>query len=263
MSIEGADFAYGRPGGAALVAAGKKFVCRYCPYPGDGGKGLTVAEIDDYHAHGIAICFVFETTAGRPLGGRTNGLQDAALALAGAQSIGWPDTRPIYFAMDEDINSTQYPLIDAYLTACAEVLGPRRVGIYGEFEVIEHCHAAGTAAYFWQAAAWSYHHVSDWLNIYQYMNSGEAPPINGASVDLDRAEGPDYGQWPLEATMEEELRLLNEAIVKRFNLIELASGDYNRMLKAWDACVSAGVIHVQPSPPDTWPPVVAVKPPTP
>ena len=42
--IEGVDYSSGRPGGAALAAAGKRFAIRYVPY-GGYAKGLTKPEL--------------------------------------------------------------------------------------------------------------------------------------------------------------------------------------------------------------------------
>jgi hypothetical protein len=100
MTIEGVDFSYDRPGGAALAAAGKHFVVRYIT--GAGGKALTAAEISDYHAHGISIALVFESTRGRVLGGRPAGIADATQAVAACTALHIPSSTRIYFAVDFD-----------------------------------------------------------------------------------------------------------------------------------------------------------------
>ena len=67
--IFGVDYSFGRPGAAALKAAGVKFVVRYVPYLGDGGKGLKRPEAEELHGAGIPVALVYESTAGRALAG--------------------------------------------------------------------------------------------------------------------------------------------------------------------------------------------------
>lgn len=192
---QGIDYSWARPGGAAIKAAGMTFAFRYVPYQGDGGKGLTTDEVADLQANGIAIGLVFESTAGRPQGGRTNGLGDGVVARQGARSIGWPETLPIYFAVDYDSND--FAPIDEYLKGCAESLGALRVGVYGSFAVIEHCHTTGSAAWFWQTYAWSYGQKSQWRHVYQYDNG---QTLNGGAVDYNEIYG-EAGLWKVEEEM--------------------------------------------------------------
>jgi Domain of unknown function (DUF1906) len=190
MTTEGVDFSDSRPGGAALVAAGKTFVVRYVPY-GGYQKGLTAAEIADYQAHGLAIALVWESTANRALSGKTAGVSDARTAQAAAAALGFPDTTAIYFAVDFDVSDAQLPAIDAYLAGASMILGAVRVGVYGGRRVVAHCKAAGIR-WLWQTFAWSYGTVVAGIHLYQYHNG---QTINGASLDLDRAMQADYGQW--------------------------------------------------------------------
>ena len=55
MSIEGVDYSFGRPGGAALAKAGKVFAARYLEYSHspNAGKFLTSDEVVDLHGHGM------------------------------------------------------------------------------------------------------------------------------------------------------------------------------------------------------------------
>jgi len=191
LVIEGVDFSDSRPGGAALAAAGKAFVVRYIPY-GGLTKGLTAAEVADYHAHGIAICLVWELTANRALAGSPAGATDATTSKNAAAVLGFPATTPIYFAVDFDATAGQQLSIDAYLRGAASVLGAARVGVYGGLHVIQRCQASKTAAWFWQTYAWSGGVVAPGIHLLQYLNSQH---INGASVDFCRAYQPNYGGW--------------------------------------------------------------------
>lgn len=189
MTLEGVDFSYARPGGAALVAAGKTFVVRYIR-PGDG-RTLTAAEVKDYRAHGLGICLVFESTAVRALDGAAGGKTDAEVAAKQAQVLGFPADIPIYFAVDFNVTSKQWPTIDAYLGGAAAAIGLARVGVYGHARLMAHCATAGTARWFWQTYAWSKKVVYPG-HLYQYHN-GQA--INGGAVDFCRSLKADFGQW--------------------------------------------------------------------
>lgn len=190
--IEGVDYSFGRPGGAALAAAGKRFAVRYLPYPKDGGKGLTSAEVADLFAHGIEVGLVWERGSQAALGGRLRGITDAEAVLAALTSLGVPGTVAVYFAMDWDAQPGQYPAIDAYLRGAASVIGASLVGVYGGIRVIEHCFGVRSAAWFWQTYAWSGGKLSPRADLYQYHN-GQS--INGAAVDFDRSLVADWGQW--------------------------------------------------------------------
>ena len=203
MSGEGYDFSWGRPGGAAIVAAGRSFVVRYIR-PGDG-RSLTAAEVADYRDHGLAIALVFEADANRALDGRAAGRADAKVANDRALALGFPIEIPFYFAVDFDAQPSHYARIDDYLRGCADVIGTSRVGVYGHRDLMAHCAAEGTASLFWQTLAWSGGRVYSGNHLYQYQTgSTGAKPINGAAVDLNRAMKADYGQWdPQETDMAE------------------------------------------------------------
>lgn len=192
--MRGIDYSWARPGGKAIREAGFEFVMRYVPYPGDGGKGLTSDEIADLRANGLAIGLVFESTSGRMLEGEAAGVEDGNTVAQSVAAIGFPDILPIYFACDFDAVESQFVSLDAYLKGVASVLGQSRVGIYGSFAVIEHCHEVGSAMWLWQTYAWSGGHVSDWAHIFQNLNG---QTLNGGAVDYNAAAR-EFGQWKTE-----------------------------------------------------------------
>lgn len=187
---EGVDYSDSRPGGAVLYAAGKRFAVRYVPY-GGYSKGLTKAEALDLLANGIDIPLVFESTADRMRDGYGAGVYDAGLCVSALFELGAPSTLPIYFGADFDTTPLDYTQIDVYLQGAASVLGLNRVGIYGEFDVLDHCRSAGLAVYFWQTYAWSGGRIFAYNHIFQYLNGVF---INGCEVDLD-ASAVEFGQW--------------------------------------------------------------------
>lgn len=189
--MKGVDYSWSRPGGRAIKAAGFDFVMRYVPYVGDGRKGLTQDEAADLRANGLAIGMVFESVGERHLDGYAAGAADATLARDALAALGFPESTAIYFAVDFDAQPRQFAAIDDYQHGAADVLGAARVGVYGSYAVVAHCHAAETAAWYWQTYAWSRGQNFPARHVYQYSN-GEK--VNGADVDFNEANSLD-GLW--------------------------------------------------------------------
>ncbi|MFC0039791.1 DUF1906 domain-containing protein [Actinomadura rayongensis] len=191
MSVFGVDYAWGRPGVAALKKAGVDFVCRYFSHD-SSGKNLTRAEAEQLCEGGFWLVAVWESTASRALQGRDAGAADAKEAERQAAACGMPDDRPIYFAVDFDASSGQQKKINAYLDGAASVLGTDRVGIYAGYGPVKRAFDAGKIAYGWQTYAWSGGKWDGRAQIQQYSNDHV---INGVGLDYDRAVKADYGQW--------------------------------------------------------------------
>lgn len=190
----GLDYAAGRPGGAAIRAAGFDFVVRYLSEDGPPlpGKQLTPAEADDLRANGIGIVSNWETTATRMLDGYDAGIVDARAGLAQVLHCGGRPDRPIYFAADFDSTPQDQPAINAYLDGAATVLGAANVGIYGGFWSISRALDAGAAAWSWQTDAWSGTNVETRRNLHQTVRQ---VVVNGVLCDVNEAETIDFGQW--------------------------------------------------------------------
>ena len=191
MALFGVDYAWGRPGVSALRRAGVKFACRYLSHD-TTGKNLTRAEADDLSDAGIWVVVVWESTAKRPLAGRSAGVTDARDAAAQAAACGMPDDRPIYFAADWDASASQQDDLNAYLDGAASVIGRDRVGLYAGYGPTKRAFDAGKIAYGWQTYAWSGGRWDARAQLQQYSNDHT---INGVGVDYDRAVKSDYGQW--------------------------------------------------------------------
>ena len=209
--MKGVDYSWSRPGGAAIKAAGFDFVMRYLATSRLDGRRLEQEELVDLHSNGLGVGVVFETNENRPLGGYAAGQTDASVSKVALSVLSAPETMPVYFAVDFDAQPFHFPVIDEYLRGCASVLGQQRVGVYGSYAVVEHCHEAGSAAWFWQTYAWSSGQKSSWRHVYQYSN-GET--LNGASVDYNEAYGEFGGWFPEEEDMTpEEVNKLVETFV--------------------------------------------------
>lgn len=191
MTIEGVDYAWDRPSAAGLAAAGKRFAVRYGG-PGSVGKQLDAAERDQLLAAGLSIVANAEGTANGLLGGRTAGVAWARSANDHFRQLGMPADRPIYLSVDFDAGQDDWPAIDAALRGAADVLGAARVGVYGGYDTIAHCAAAGTARWLWQTYAWSGGRWHDRAQLRQYRNHVS---LAGGTVDLCQAMVDDYGQW--------------------------------------------------------------------
>lgn len=189
--LEGVDYSWGRPDPAALKAAGKHFAVRYVDYPGAGGKGLTLPEMQALNAAGLSVVLVFETTADRALEGWAAGNEDAARAKLEMNKLWLPFDMPCYFAVDFDAQDSQMPQIQAYFDGVEHILGADRVGVYGSKRVIDYF--APQFRYLWQTYAWSGGLLSDEATLYQYENG---VTLAGAEVDLNQAYMEDYGQYP-------------------------------------------------------------------
>jgi hypothetical protein len=191
MTIEGVDYSFSRPSAAALKAAGKRFAVRYGG-PGSAGKQLTSGELRDLRANGIDVVANAEGSAAG-FKGTSAGVSWAGAAQSYFAALGMPTNAPIYFSVDWDAGSADWGGIDAALRGAASVIGAARVGVYGSYDVVAHCHAAGTARWFWQTYAWSGGKTPpSYVHLYQYKNG---VTIGGADCDLTRALQPSYGQW--------------------------------------------------------------------
>lgn len=188
--MKGLDYSWGRPN-LDVVKKDYGFVARYLAAAG-GGKEISAPEAAQIRSHGLGLVLVYEQYAGRPREGRNAGIADAKTALAQAKSVGFPDDRPIYFAVDYDTTPGDQTAIDEYLRGVASVIGDSRVGVYGSFYVVERCAKNNTAKWFWQTYAWSGGQISSHAHFRQYLN-GQV--VGGAAVDLNESYKSDFGAW--------------------------------------------------------------------
>ncbi|MHB8107540.1 MAG: DUF1906 domain-containing protein [Candidatus Cryosericum sp.] len=192
---KGLDYSFGRPDLDTVKQLGYSFVARYLAADG-GNKLITRTEADQIRAHGLGLVLVYEQYAGRAKEGRVAGKADGQTALAQARSVGFPDTRPVYFAVDYEATEADQAAIDEYLSGTADSIGTGRVGVYGSYAVVERCFAHGSAQFFWQTSAWSAGQISTHAHILQYRNG---QTVGRASVDLDESKQADFGAWGIPA----------------------------------------------------------------
>ena len=174
----GVDYSFTHPNPAAIKGAGYDFVVRYL-WP-DPGKGLTAAERDALWAAGLGIRLVYEAGAQDALGGAPQGAADGHAANQLADALGVPGNFPIFYAVDFNEPSSDFPTTAAYLQAAA--LGGRPAGIYGSDAVVDAMVGGGIVAYGWQTEAWSGTTVSAHANLYQRVGVTR-PAIPGGGYD--------------------------------------------------------------------------------
>jgi Domain of unknown function (DUF1906) len=184
---EGVDYSYDRPDPAALVAAGKRFACRYLS--DNPSKNLTRAEADAGAAAGLWWVVVWEEHGG---GLTTPPAESAAESIRQAQALGIPAGRPIYAAIDWDAQPAEFDDIEIWLRGYAAALGPFVAGMYGSEQVCAAMLDRGVLSWAWQTYAWSGSALDPRAQLYQYSNNVQCA---GANVDLNRAFPDDYGQW--------------------------------------------------------------------
>lgn len=211
--VVGVDYSYARPGGAALAAGGYRFAIRYLA---EDGRGITDDEVRDLHAHGVAVVAVYEGRGSEPLNGYEQGVADGAYAHRKMAELGFPESRPCYFAVDFDVIGAQLGPIGSYFRGVAASMGVERVGVYGDTDAMGYLRQYGLARWFWQAMApaWSQYKAFDARHIYQYAGG----TVNGGAVDFNLAYAEDYGQWAGE---EQVTREEYDALMRRIEDIEL------------------------------------------
>lgn len=226
MSRFGVDYAWGRPGATALLAANVTFAARYLSHD-TSGKNLDAGEAASLSSHGLDLVTVWESTADRALSGRSGGVADARAAVDQLRAIGMPADMPIYFAADWDADSGDQVAINAYLDGTASVIGRGRVGLYGGFWPIKRAFDAGKITYGWQTYAWSGGNWDPRAQLQQYSNDHV---INGVGLDYDRAMKADFGQRRVGQTMaltDDDVAKIAKAVWQTDNLVPAAGVEWN------------------------------------
>ena len=188
---EGCDYSFDRPNISALWFAGKQFAGRYFGL-GTDDKLAHVAEIAALQAMGLSVFNLAEQWGNSALQGYQLGAHHAAIVRDDMAAKGVPGDRPVYFAVDFDVQSYQWSAVADYFNGVNFFLPLDRVGIYGGVHAMEWAARDGSARWFFQTAAWSYGRVFDGTHVYQYSNGHT---IGGGDVDLCRSLRDDFGQW--------------------------------------------------------------------
>jgi len=142
--------------------------------------------------------------------GYDGGVSDAQTALRWHGAAGGPDSAPIFFSVDEDIDADTWKNVAAkWFQGISSVLGVNRTGIYGSSRVCGWAIGDGvvgrstTAGHWWawQTKAWSHGERAPGAVLYQSVVVTPSDPgvvVNGISLDVDEVLAPDFGQWDLD-----------------------------------------------------------------
>lgn len=141
--------------------------------------------------------------------GYDGGVADAHTALRLHTAAGGPDSAPIFFSVDEDIDHDTWKNVAVqWFHGINSVLGAGRTGIYGHARacgwaiddgVIGHSTSAGHR-WAWQTIAWSHGEREPAAVLYQTAvntASNPGPLLGSAHVDVDDVLAADFGQWDL------------------------------------------------------------------
>ncbi|USH45029.1 lysin A, glycosyl hydrolase domain [Gordonia phage Camerico] len=174
------------------------------------GKPITQDWVDEMKRLGLEIisCWQFGKDATADWRrGFNGGVADARAANNRHLALGGPEDAPIYFAIDNDINSTQWrDFCVGYLRGVNSVIGVDRTGVYGHDECCDWAARDGVIGrsrtggkfYAWQTKAWSENDISAAACVFQRIvdtASNPGPKIGGRAVDVNDELTQDYGQW--------------------------------------------------------------------
>jgi len=185
------DYSAGFPGAHTIRDAGYTGAVRYIGFP-DRRKCATAGELADFTANRIGMALIYENTLTEWRGGYGAGQSAGERARGHARSIGFPDHRPIYLAIDQDVvTSGEFGvMLDHLRGAGTTVGGSGLLGVYGEADAIDRARDAGVARYFWQTAAWSRGRRTS-AHLFQHVGTVH---VGGIACDVNDVLADDWGQ---------------------------------------------------------------------
>jgi hypothetical protein len=142
--------------------------------------------------------------------GYDGGVADAQTALRLHAAAGGPDSAPIFFSIDEDIDLDTWKSVAVeWLRGINSVLGVDRTGVYGHSRVCAWAIGDGVIGrsttagrwWAWQTRAWSDGEREPRAVLYQAVVVSASEPgvsMGGTHVDVDEVLAPDFGQWDLD-----------------------------------------------------------------
>ncbi|QNJ90073.1 DUF1906 domain-containing protein [Mycolicibacterium fluoranthenivorans] len=200
---------------AAGYAGAVVFVSESRPGANFDFKPVTRPYADSLRAAGLHVVSNFQY--GKPgwpdpsdyTRGYDGGVADAQTALRLHVAAGGPDSAPIFFSVDEDIDAATWKSTALqWFHGINAVLGVARTGIYGHARACTWAIADGVIGYSstvghrwaWQTRAWSRGERVPAAVLYQsviFAGSDPGAVCYGTHVDEDQVLAPDFGQWDL------------------------------------------------------------------
>ena len=181
----------------ALRDAGYTGVARYLgKLTHNWAKGITLEEVSIILAAGLKLILIWE---GSPTQAAyfssEQGLQDPGDALKELAWLGLPDGGTVYFTVDYDAVTQDFPDIEAYFTAVQQVISNVvQEGAYGDFSVLTDLHGSAVPPKrYWQTAGMSKGQVASCIHMYQDQFG---VTVGGLQIDVDEVyQNP--GWWPI------------------------------------------------------------------
>jgi Domain of unknown function (DUF1906) len=142
--------------------------------------------------------------------GYDGGAADAQTAMQLHAAAGGPNSAPIFFSVDEEIDpNTWKSSAVEWFRGINSVLGVDRTGIYGNSRACAWAVEEGVIGnsttpgyrWAWQTSTWSHGEREPTAVLYQAVvnsPSNPGPLLGGINVDVDDILAPDYGQWSLK-----------------------------------------------------------------
>jgi hypothetical protein len=179
-------------------------------------KPVTREYADSLRASGLQVASCYQY--GKPgwptpsdyTRGYDGGVADAQTALRLHAAAGGPESAPIFFSIDEDIDATTWKDVAVqWLRGINSVIGVERTGVYGHAgvcawaiadDVIGHSTTPGHR-WAWQTRAWSDGEREPAAVLYQDVIVTASDPgisLGGTHVDENQVLAADFGQWSLD-----------------------------------------------------------------
>jgi hypothetical protein len=201
--------------GAAGYVGAVVFVSESRPGANFDFKPVTRGYADALRANGLHVVSNYQY--GKPgwptpsdyTRGYDGGVADGQTAQRLHAAAGGPESAPIFFSVDEDVDRTTWETVAGqWFRGINSVVGVGRTGVYGHSRacawaiddgVIGASSTAGRR-WAWQTRAWSHGEREPAAVLYQsaiFTASEPAVVLGGVHVDADDILAADFGQWDL------------------------------------------------------------------
>lgn len=242
----GVDYAFVHPNVGQLYDAGVRFAGRYVG-AGTADKRLTRDEVLALNQAGIPVVSLVEGYSNDALRGYGTGHDHATAALRDLAALGAPTDRPMYFAVDFDMQPGQWSAVFDYLRGCAAVIGWDRVGVYGGLRTVQLAHERGGVRWLFQTYAWS---NGVWYPAATFRQTHNGQLMAGANVDLCWSIESDIGQWSIVGPAKPE-GVQDMFLVKTddSDTVFLSNGVNRRPITQWSTCLGLaqrGLVSLPP-----------------
>jgi len=205
-----------------LVKNGVTHVGRYLPTT--DWKGLSLVEVEVIKEAGLNLISIYEKGSTKAsYFTKEQGIEDANHAYQLAKSLNQPEGTAIYFTVDYDAQTKDFPGILNYFQGVKDTLKSYKVGAYGKFETIVLLQTKKLADYFWQTYAWSNGQRAKNIHLFQYKNDTTAFGLS-FGIDLVNIENVECGACVLKPIVQTP-KPIQPKVVKTPSTYKVIAGD--------------------------------------